>query len=178
MTAARLAFTLALVAGCGVPVQLPTDHVRCGAVQVTAELNATAAHCAALGEVVYRDEVADLMLLRRSAGWAAELELEPVAAGSEATMTAWGLDFVVAAPLVVQHDRYLLLAWRQTLDPSDPQLERGMSGSGLWQGGKLLGIATRADSAHAVFVHAREIARAIERVGGDAAGLADEGRGW
>lgn len=136
-------------------LQLPTQP-RCGAVDVAPGIVATAAHCPSYGDVLYRDERADLQLVEHKTASVAELQVLPVEHGTYATLR--GHEFTVMDPLVWSDGRYFLRAW--------PELEPGDSGFGLWADGKLLGVAIGNDGQYAVFVHAGEISKALKVTSG------------
>jgi hypothetical protein len=149
-----------LLLGCSGNLQLPLSHEPCGAVPVSAELDVTANHCPLLLPAALRVPEADIMLVRRGAPRWATLRTEPVEANSEAWLrNDPDLWFMVTDPLMWSEGRAFVRAL--------PELEPGMSGSGLWWGGELIGVAIGNDGTHAVFAHAIEVQRALDQLEAD-----------
>lgn len=146
-----------LLVGCSAfePPDVPQQTAeRCGAVPVAERTLATAGHCVTYGRQVAQIPGADLQLVRgKLQKPIAKLALLPAELGSEAEFR--GEKLVIVDPLRVSEDgRFFVLA--------TPQINEWDCGFGLWQNGKLLGVAIGNDGGHSVFASSGEIARALK----------------
>jgi hypothetical protein len=148
--------------GCG-PLQIPGVQEACGSIVVAPGIRVTAGHCPTYGEPLRRVDDADLQFVTCSTALKPQpLQLAPTEAGSSATLR--GKEFVIIDPLRLSDGHLFLLAW--------PELDPGDSGFGLWQDGKLVGMAIGNVENRAVFVAAGEVSRQLRTLPSEATAMA------